>query len=212
MTVVGGPEPELEPVLEPVLETARLRLRQWRDADLESFAAINADPCVMAYFPAPLDRTASDALAARWSSMFATRGFGMWAIEEKAGSGTAGAPFIGFVGLSAPLFEAAFTPCVETGWRLGRRWWGRGYASEAALAALAFGFDQLGLPEIVAYTAATNRRSRAVMERLGMARDPADDFDHPLLPAGHRLAAHVLYRLGRDAFDQGSSMARIMPA
>lgn len=185
----------------PEIETARLILRQWSDADLAAFAVINADARAMEHFPAPLDRAESDALAGRWRTMFAERGFGMWAVEEKPADGRAGTPFIGFVGLSVPLYEAAFTPCVETGWRLGPAWWGRGYASEAARAALGFGFGARGLAEIVAYTAVGNRRSRAVMERLGMDRDPADDFNHPLLPAGHRLSRHVLYRIGRAAFE-----------
>lgn len=183
----------------PELETARLVLRQWSDADLAPFAAINADPRVMEHFPAPLDRAASDALAARWREMFAEHGLGMWAVAEKDG-----AAFIGFVGLSIPAFDAHFTPCVETGWRLGTSWWGKGYATEAAEAALAFGFDRIGLDEIVAYTAAPNARSQAVMRRLGMRHDPADDFDHPLLPPGHRLQRHVLYRIGREAFRAGT--------
>lgn len=182
----------------PELETARLLLRQWSDADLEPFAAINADPRVMEHFPAPLNRAESDRLAARWRGMFAEKGLGMWAVAEKGG-----APFIGFVGLSIPAFAAAFTPCIEVGWRLGREWWGRGYATEAAVAALDFGFDTLGREEIVAYTAVGNRRSRAVMERLGMTRDPADDFVHPLLPDDEPLRFHVLYRLGCDAFRAG---------
>jgi RimJ/RimL family protein N-acetyltransferase len=150
-------------------------------------------------FPAPLNRAESDRLAARWRGMFADRGLGMWAVGEKSG-----AAFVGFVGLSIPAFSAAFTPCVETGWRLGRDWWGRGYATEAATAALRFGFGTLGLGEIVAYTARGNSRSRAVMERLGMTYDPADDFVHPQLPDDEPLRFHVLYRLGRDAFDAAS--------
>ena len=155
----------------PEFETLRLRLRRWSDADLEPFAAFNADPVVMRCFPKTLDRNESDALAARWRNMFRERGFGMWAVEVKGG-----APFIGFVGLSVPLYEAHFTPCVETGWVLGAPYWGKGYATEAATVALGFGFDVLGLAEIVAYTAAINRRSQAVMERLGMQRSTADAF------------------------------------
>lgn len=182
----------------PERETKRLILRQWSDDDLAPFAAINADPEVMRHFPAPLDRAASDALAARWRGMFRDHGLGMWAVEEKGG-----AAFVGFVGLSIPAFAAAFTPCVEVGWRLGKQWWGRGYATEAARAALAFGFGTFGRDEIVAYTATGNRRSRAVMQRLGMSRDPADDFVHPLLPDDEPLRCHVLYRIGRDAFRAG---------
>ena len=191
----------------PELETARLVLRPWSDDDLAAFAAINADPAVMEHFPAPLTRAESDSLAARWRTTFAEHGLGMWAVTEKPGDSRPGAPFIGFVGLSIPAFEAPFTPCVETGWRLGRRWWGKGYATEAATAALAFGFGTLALDEIVAYTATGNRRSRAVMERLGMTRDPADDFVHPRLPDDEPLRFHVLYRLPRAEFRAAAGQA-----
>jgi RimJ/RimL family protein N-acetyltransferase len=173
----------------PTLVTPRLRLRPWRDEDLPAFAAINADPRVMEFFPRPLDRAASDALAARIRDHFARRGFGLWAVEVPGAAG-----FIGFVGLSVPTFEAHFTPCVEIGWRLACPHWGRGYATEAARACLDFGFGPLGLGEIVSFTVPANRRSRGVMERIGMTRSPADDFDHPALPEGHPLRRHVLYR------------------
>jgi RimJ/RimL family protein N-acetyltransferase len=191
----------------PALETTRLLLRPWSDDDLEPFAALNADPRVMEHFPALMDRATSDAQATRWRAMFAEHGLGMWAVEEKEG-----APFIGFVGLSIPAFEAAFTPCVEVGWRLAADYWGRGYATEAALASLAFGFGSLGLARIVSYTARPNLRSEAVMQRLGMKREAKGDFIHPLVPAGHRLAWHVLYAIDRADWDQSSSMARMMPA
>jgi len=180
----------------PTLATARLRLRPWRDDDLAPFAALNADPRVMEFFPAALDRAQSDALAARIRAHLGERGFGLWAVEV---SGVA--PFAGFVGLSVPRFEAHFTPCVEIGWRLAREHWGRGYATEGAVAALAFGFRDLGLTEIVSFTAPANQPSRRVMSRLGMTRDPRDDFDHPALPAGHALRRHVLYRLSRAAWE-----------
>ena len=150
---------------------------------------MNADPTVMEFFPKPLDRAESDGMAARIEAHFERRGFGLWAVEVPGV-----ADFIGFVGLSTPTFEAHFTPCVEVGWRLARDHWGRGYATEAARAALDFGFRQLGLPEIVSFTVPANRRSRGVMERIGMTRSPADDFDHPVLPEGHPLRKHVLYR------------------
>lgn len=178
---------------QPELVTKRLRLRAWRAGDLEPFAALNADPGVMEHFPAPLDRAESDALAAGIQAHFAERGFGLWAVEAPGEI-----PFAGFVGLSVPRRALPFTPCVEVGWRLARHCWGRGYATEAARAALSFGFGTLGLEEIVSFTAAGNLRSRGVMERLGMSRDEADDFDHPALPEGHRLRRHVLYRLGRS--------------
>lgn len=173
-----------------MIETRRLVLRPWRDADLVPFASLNADPEVMRYFPAPLTRGASDDLARRLRAAMQRNGFGFWAAGLRGGAG-----FIGFVGISRPSFEAPFTPCVEVGWRLARSFWGHGYATEAAHAALAHGFGTLGLAEIVAFTATVNLPSRRVMDRLGMTRDMAGDFDHPALPAGHPLQRHVLYRL-----------------
>jgi len=172
------------------LRTARLLLRSWRDDDLEPFAALNADPDVMRWFPSTMTREQSDALVERQRALHEERGWGLWAVESPEG-------FAGFVGLNEPRFEAHFTPAVEVGWRLARHAWGKGYATEAARAAVAFGFDELGLDEIVSFTTVGNERSRRVMERLGMTRDPADDFDHPLLPPGHPLERHVLYRLRR---------------
>ena len=173
-----------------LLTTPRLRLRPWRESDLAPFAAMNADPLVMEHFAAPLSREESDAYARRMMTAIEGRGWGNWALEEIGGE-----PFVGFAGLSVPSFEAHFTPCTEIGWRLARSAWGRGYATQAARAALAFGFGELGLAEIVSFTALANTRSIAVMERLGMRRD--GEFDHPRLPAGHRLQRHVLYRISR---------------
>ena len=172
------------------LETERLILRRWRPEDLEPFAAINADPRVVEHFPGALSREESDALAARIEAHFAAHGFAQWAVEVRGL-----VPFAGFIGLSVPQFEAHFTPCVEIGWRLAATCWGSGYATEGASAALAFGFEALGLAEIVSFTVPANVRSRRVMEKLGMRHDPAGDFEHPLLPPGHRLRRHVLYRL-----------------
>jgi RimJ/RimL family protein N-acetyltransferase len=174
----------------PRLCTARLVLRDWRDEDLLPFAALNASARVMEHYPAPLARAESDALAARIRAQLRERGFGLWAVEAPGV-----APFVGYVGLSVPGFHAAFTPCVEIGWRLAEAHWGKGYATEAARAALGFGFEQIGLPEIVSFTVPANLRSRRVMERLGMEHAPGDDFDHPALPRGHPLRRHVLYRL-----------------
>ncbi|RZU76711.1 ribosomal-protein-alanine N-acetyltransferase [Micromonospora kangleipakensis] len=172
------------------LRTERLRLRRWREADRAAFAQMNADPEVMEHFPAPLTRRDSDLLVDRIEAGFEQHGFGLWAIEVV----TTG-QFVGLTGLSVPGFEAHFIPAVEVGWRLARPAWGQGYATEAARAAIDYGFTRAALPMIVSFTAAINARSRAVMERLGMARDPADDFDHPDLPPGHRLRRHVLYRI-----------------
>lgn len=172
--------------------TPRLHLRPWRDEDLPAFATMNADPEVMEFFPKTLDRAESDAMATRIRDHFVRRGYGFWAVEIPGV-----ANFIGFVGLSVPAFETHFTPCVEIGWRLARAHWGLGYATEAARAAIDFGFRQLALDEIVSFTVPANRRSRGVMERIGMSRLPADDFDHPVLPEGHPLRRHVLYRTTR---------------
>lgn len=181
--------------LPPTLSTPRLRLRPWRDEDLVPFAAINADPEVMEYFPSVLTREQSNAVAAKIRQEMEERGHGLWAVEEPGV-----VEFAGFVGLSVPRFDAPFMPCIEIGWRLARPCWGRGLATEAARAALAFGFDELGLLEIVSFTASANRASRRVMEKLGMVRDPADDFDHPFLAEGHWLRRHLLYRLNRERF------------
>ena len=172
--------------------TERLCLRQWCAADRAPFAALNADSKVMKFFPAPLDRTASDAMADRCQSLVAERGWGCWAAEIKETR-----EFIGFVGLHTPAPEFPFSPCVEIGWRLAFHYWGKGFASEAARGALRIGFDLLGLPEVVSFTTVRNHRSRAVMERLGM-RETADTFEHPHIPAGNALRQHCLYRLSRE--------------
>jgi RimJ/RimL family protein N-acetyltransferase len=171
-----------------VLTTRRLILRPWRDTDLAPFAALNGDPEVMRYFPAPLVEAESDAWVERATRHFADHGFGAWAVEAPGI-----APFIGTVGLLEVRFEAFFAPAVELIWRLARPYWGQGFATEAARAAAEDGFDRLGLPELVAFTALPNLPSQRVMERLGMAH--AGEFDHPRLPEGHRLRRHVLYRL-----------------
>jgi ribosomal-protein-alanine N-acetyltransferase len=173
------------------LRTERLVLRDWRDSDLDPFAAINADGRVMEFMPALLTRAESDALAARLRSDLRAHGFGLWAVEVRGGP-----PFIGFVGLSVPLFAASFAPCTEIGWRLAHAQWGQGYATEAARAVLSYGFERLALDEIVAFTAAGNTRSRAVMDRIGMERSSSDDFAHPSLAEDHPLRHHVLYRVG----------------
>ncbi|WP_394841951.1 GNAT family N-acetyltransferase [Pendulispora brunnea] len=183
------------------VSTPRLRLRRLRESDLEPFSAMNADPRVVEYLSTALSRTDSDALVARIGQHWDEHGFGLWAIEVPGE-----APFIGFTGLARPRFHAHFTPCVEIGWRLAAEHWGRGYATEAARAALRVGFEVLGLPEIVSFTAVGNARSRRVMEKLGMRHEPRDDFDHPSLPEGHRLRRHVLYRLSATA--AGASPSR----
>jgi RimJ/RimL family protein N-acetyltransferase len=172
------------------IETERLCLRDWKDADAEPFAAMNADQRVMEFFPAPLKREQSDELMVRIRSNMARDGFGLYAVEVRATRA-----FIGFTGLAVPTFSAPFTPATEIGWRLARQVWGQGYATEAAAAVRDHTFGALGLDALVSFTSQQNHRSRRVMEKIGMTRDPADDFIHPGLPSGHRLASHVLYRI-----------------
>jgi RimJ/RimL family protein N-acetyltransferase len=173
----------------------RVCLRRWRDEDREAFAAMSSDARVMEFFRISLSRVESDAMVDGIQKHFSEHDFGLWAIEVPGV-----AHFIGFAGLAVARFSAHFTPCVEIGWRIAFEHWGRGYATEAARLALGYGFGTLALPEVVSFTSATNHRSRAVMERLGMHRDPADDFDYPSLPEGHPLRRHVLYRLGSDSY------------
>lgn len=177
------PEPRIH-------ETDRLWLRPWRADDRAPFAALNADPRVMAHFPALLTRAESDAVADRCAAAIDERGWGLWAVERK----DVGA-FVGFVGLHTPHPDLPFAPCVEIGWRLAHDHWGQGFATEAARRALEVGFGTLGLDEIVAYTAVGNERSRAVMARLGMTA--SGTFDHPLVPTASPVRRHVLYRLRR---------------
>jgi ribosomal-protein-alanine N-acetyltransferase len=181
----------------PELRTERLLLRRWRESDREPFAALNADPEVMEHFARKLTREESDALVELNEKHFAEHGFSLWAVDVVA-TGS----FAGFVGLMVPRFHADFTPAVEVGWRLAREHWGHGYATEAARAALGFGFDELLLEEIVSFAVPGNFRSRRVMERLGMTHDVSDDFEHLRFPEGHRLRRHVLYRLSRDSYRQ----------
>ncbi len=178
-------------------ETQRLLLRQWKAADREPFAALNADPIVMAHFPAPLTREQSDAIADRCERLIAERRWGAWATEIKATG-----EFVGLVGLNTPRDDLPISPCVEILWRLALAHWHKGFATEAARGALHIGFEVLTLPEIVSFTVPSNTRSRAVMERLGMQMDAAT-FDHPGLPDGHVLRTHCNYRLSRDGWFAG---------
>lgn len=176
------------------IKTDRLVLRSWKEEDLEPFAKLNADPRVMEYYPSTLTQEESDQVARRMLAKIEENGWGLWAV-----SAPGIAEFIGYVGLNAVdnAYPSHFNTAVEIGWRLAYAYWGRGFATEAARASLKYGFETLKLEEIVAFTAVQNRRSRVVMERLGMHRDPKDDFDHPKLLEGHPLRRHVLYRLKR---------------
>ena len=182
-------DPLTEPAA-PALRTGRLLLRTWADADVEPLLALSTDPEVMRHFPRPSTREEVRALVERHRSALAAGRPGLFAVERREDR-----RFLGFVGLAVPRFEAAFTPCVEVGWRLERAAWGHGYATEAGRAVLRHGFTALGLDEVVSFTAVRNEPSRAVMRRLGMRHHAADDFDHPALEVGHALRRHVLYRL-----------------
>lgn len=175
-----------------MLVTERLMLRPWWDDDFERMAAINADPEVMRYLPGPLSRQESDKALARMLVQAMNDGFGPWAVEAPRVS-----PLIGRVGARRVKDGLPCAPCVELVWRIGQPWWGQGYATEAARAAIGDVFEVHGVDEVVACTTVENAASRRVMEKLGMSRDPAEDFDHPGLPEGHPLARHVLYRLKR---------------
>lgn len=180
------------PVEMPELETPRLILHQWRDGDADALAAMNADPEVMRYFPKVLDRAGSDAMLGRVREKWRADGFSFAAVEVKWGG------FIGFAGLNRSSFPPHLAPCIEVGWRLVRHAWGQGYATEAARASLAHGFGAMGLAEVVAFAVGANRRSRAVMERLGMTYNPDYDFDDLDEPVGSPIRSLVVYRLSRD--------------
>jgi len=179
-----------------ILETPRLRLAAWEDRDVAPFAALNADPEVMRHFPATLTIDETAALVGRFRTMWAEHGYGIAAVRRREDDA-----FIGMVGIQKVLNPALpFAPTVEVGWRLAREHWRQGYAREAAAAALDYGFEQLNLAEIVAFTAVSNLPSQAVMRSLGMTRDLDGDFEHPSVPKGHPIRPHVLYRLKREAF------------
>jgi RimJ/RimL family protein N-acetyltransferase len=174
------------------LHTPRLILRAWCDADLLPFAQLGADPEVMQYFPACLSASESNEFAGQIRQRMKQYGWGFWALALRDTG-----EFIGMAGLNIPRVALPFMPCVEIGWRLARPYWRQGLAFEAASAALDFGFSTLQLDEIVSFTALSNQRSQALMQRLGMVLDTAGEFDHPVLPAGHPLQRHCLYRLAK---------------
>lgn len=174
-----------------MIATDRLVLRNWRASDAEPWAALNADPAVMEHFPAVLTADESNALMDRCRAAIDEQGWGLWAVERRADGA-----FLGFTGLSRLRDNNPLAPGVEIGWRFARHAWGGGFASEAARAALEYGFERIQLPEIVAFTATANLKSRAVMDRIGMMRREDLDFDHPALPKGHRLERHVVWTAG----------------
>ena len=172
------------------ITTPRLILRTWHRSDLGPLARMCADPRVMEFFPKLLSPAESYEMFSRITEHFEKHGFGIWAVEIPGVT-----EFAGFTGITVPTFDAPFMPCVEIGWRLAAEYWRHGYATEAAQAVLDAAFTQLGLEEIVSFTSPLNVRSIMVMERLGMTRNPADDFNHPRVPAEHPLSRHVLYRI-----------------
>ncbi|WP_216843046.1 GNAT family N-acetyltransferase [Granulicella sp. S190] len=178
--------------------TERLVLRRWRESDKAPFRKLNADARVAAFLRGPLDAVASDAMVERIERHFERNGFGLFAVEVRESG-----EFAGFIGLSVADFAAAFTPAVEIGWRLAAEHWGKGLATEGAREVLCYGFDEIGLSDVVSFTVPANARSRAVMERLGMSRDPTEDFVHPNVSEGDDLRLHVLYRLEREAWARG---------
>ncbi|MEQ1753467.1 MAG: GNAT family N-acetyltransferase [Micropepsaceae bacterium] len=178
-----------------MLNTPRLILRRWREDDLAPFAVMNADPLTMRFMPSVMTADETHEMMRRFEERHQQNGFGVWAVEAPGV-----APLIGYTGLQRVTFDAPFVPAVEVGWRLAPAFWGKGYATEAAQACLRHGFENLNLDQIVSFTVQANKPSWSVMERLGMTRDPAEDFDHPRLPLGHALRRHILYRIGREAW------------
>jgi RimJ/RimL family protein N-acetyltransferase len=184
-----------------MIETERLRLRRWREADLPAFATMNADPVVRRYFSSRLTREESDTSVARFIRMYALDGYGFMATELRETS-----EFIGLLGIQRMSFllPGRSVPAVEIGWRFNEKSWGKGLATEGARACLDLAFHQFQLPEVVAFTTPANLPSRRVMEKLGMARNPDDDFDDPRIPADNPCQRHVLYRIQRSDWQRGS--------
>ncbi|MDP4231542.1 MAG: GNAT family N-acetyltransferase [Bacteroidota bacterium] len=183
------------------LRTSRLLLRNWMESDLMPFIAMGQDERVMKYFPKLASEEATREFVAQQRESFAENGWGMWAVEELAGN-----EFIGFIGIRKLPYELPFSslesPMVEIGWRLRPEWWNRGLATEGALACLKFGFETLHLKEIVSFTSLLNAPSIRVMQKIGMTRDPADDFDHPRVEEGHKIRPHLVYRMKEKDWEQ----------
>jgi len=176
------------------LETKRLILRQWNKEDLEAFSLLNADPEVMEFFPKVLSRKESNAMAEKIKNLISDRGWGFWAVEVKNESA-----FIGFVGLNEPHYDLPFNPCVEIGWRLAKKYWSKGYATEAGSASLEFAFDQLNLDEVYSFATVHNIKSQAVMERLRL-KNTMSNFNHPAIPKDSPLREHVLYKIDKKSW------------
>lgn len=186
----------IEYQMKPCIETERLYLRQWQASDFAIFAAMNADPEVMKYFPKLLSAKVSDIIGNKCQQLIEDNGWGFWALSLKEISNKNDA-FIGFVGLNQTHADMSFAPCVEIAWRLRKEFWGQGYATEAARASLDFAFSELALEEVVAFTAVINKRSQLLMKRIRMT-DTQNNFYHPALESNHLLAEHVLYKITRQ--------------
>ena len=176
------------------IETKRLKLRQWREEDLPAFASLNADPVVLEYYPGVMSSGESHAMAKKFKSLIADRGWGFWAVEKPDEQ-----KFIGFVGLHEPTYDLPVTPCVEIGWRLAKEHWGNGYATEAAKEVLAVAFMKLDMPVVYSFTSVLNKKSQAVMQRLGMT-DTRNNFEHPMVPENSSLREHVLYKIDKQGW------------
>lgn len=174
------------------IETEKLRLRQWKDSDYKAFAKMNSDKDVMKHFPNILTQNQSNELADKCRFLISIQGWGFWAVEEKSTK-----EFIGFVGLNKPGYDLPFNPCVEIGWRLDKKYWGKGYATQAAKAVLNFAFEELKLEEVYAFTSVLNKKSYLVMERIGM-KNTNNNFFHPLFPKNHKLQEHYLYKISNE--------------
>ena len=183
-------------MFEPVnqIKTNRLMLRQWQKSDRKPFAQLNADPAVMKYYPNTLNREQSDAMFDKLSNIIVRQGWGFWAVELLDEE-----QFIGFVGLHKPDYNLPVSPCTEVGWRLAKEYWGNGYATEAANAALNFAFTQLDLSEVYSFTSIINQRSERLMQRLGLI-NTHNNFNHPMILNNLRLREHVLYCAYKDQY------------
>lgn len=180
-----------------IIYTDRLILRPWCESDFKVYAKINADPRVREYFSTLLTEEESNQQIRHFMVRIEESGWGIWAVSVPGVS-----EFIGFIGLEQIDFTAHFTPAIEIGWRLAYEFWGQGYATEGAIAALKYGFETLKLDEIVAIATKENYRSRHVMEKIKMHHDPKEDFDHPKISEGNKLRRHVLYRLKHQEWEE----------
>lgn len=178
------------------IETKRLRLRQWKQEDFPAFAKLNTDPEVMEFYPDTLNEKESNDMARRFEALIVYRGWGFWVVERLDEG-----EFMGFVGLHEPTYDLPVTPCVEIGWRLSKEYWGCGFASEAAMACLTVAFEKLNLPEVYSFTSVLNKKSQAVMERLGMV-DMKQNFGHPMISDDSPLHEHVLYKIDKSRWEK----------